>query len=74
MRWRRRHSGKAVAAPGVGGTQAGWAGKGREEAQEGRRGAGRWQVAWAGRKKEGRWAEIVARAKIQGSKRKSIFN
>jgi hypothetical protein len=47
MRWRRReeedkaealgagrlHSGKEDAAPGVGGTQAEWAGKGREEAQ-----------------------------------------
>jgi hypothetical protein len=29
----RLHSGKADAAPGVGGAQAGWAGKGREEAQ-----------------------------------------
>jgi hypothetical protein len=30
---RRLHSGKADAAPGVGGVQAGWAGKGREETQ-----------------------------------------
>jgi hypothetical protein len=29
----RLHSRKADAAPGVGGVQAGWAGKGREEAQ-----------------------------------------
>jgi hypothetical protein len=47
VRWRRReeedeaeapgagclHSGKANTAPGVGGAQAGWADKGREEAQ-----------------------------------------
>jgi hypothetical protein len=35
-------SGKADVAPGEGGAQAGWAGKGREEAQRGIRGAGRW--------------------------------
>jgi hypothetical protein len=38
----RLHSGKADAAPGVGVTQAGWAGKGREEAHRERRGTGRW--------------------------------
>jgi hypothetical protein len=37
----RLHSGKVGATPGVGGAQAGWAGKGREEAQRGKRGAGR---------------------------------
>jgi hypothetical protein len=87
-RWRRReeedeadapgagrlHLGKADAASGVGGVQAGWAGKGRKEAQRGRRVAGRWQVARVGRKKEGGRAKIVTRAEIQGSKRKSIFN
>jgi hypothetical protein len=31
---------------------------------------GRWQITRAGRKKEGGQAEIVARAEIQGSKRK----
>jgi hypothetical protein len=31
--WGRLHSGKADAVAGVGGAQAGWAGKGREEAQ-----------------------------------------
>jgi hypothetical protein len=54
---------------------------GRPAARLGRRkwpkrgggGVGRWQVAWAGRKKEGGWAEIIARAEIQGSKRKNQF-
>jgi hypothetical protein len=38
----RLHSRKTDAAPGIGGAQAGWAGKGGEEAQRGKRGAGRW--------------------------------
>jgi hypothetical protein len=88
VRWRHReeedeveasgaghlHIGKADATLGIGGAQARWAGKGREEAQRGRRGAGRWQVARARQKKEGGRAKIVARAEIQGTKRKSIFN
>jgi hypothetical protein len=78
MRRRRRerghlHSRKADAAPSVGGAQARWAGKGREEAQRGRRGAGQWQVTRAGQKKEGGRAKMVAQAEIQGSKRKSIL-
>jgi hypothetical protein len=39
-----------------------------------KKGSGRWQVARARRKKEGGQAEIVVRAEIQGSIRKSIFN
>jgi hypothetical protein len=46
----------------------------RKRPKRGGGGVGQWQVARAGRKKEGGRAKIVARAEIQGSKRKSIFN
>jgi hypothetical protein len=45
----------------------------RRRPKRGGGGVGQWQVARVGRKKEGGRAEIVARAEIQGSKRKSIL-
>jgi hypothetical protein len=46
----------------------------RRRPKRGGGGVGRWQVSPVGRKKELGRAVIVARAEIQGSKRKSIFN
>jgi hypothetical protein len=46
----------------------------RRRPKRGGGGVGQWQVTRARRKKEGGRTEIIARAEIQGSKRKSIFN
>jgi hypothetical protein len=85
--WKKKLRGAHAAVRGEGGGELGrleakaqWGGRPaaglgrRRRPKRGGGGVGRWQVARAGRKKEGGWAEIVARAEIQGSKRKSIFN
>jgi hypothetical protein len=56
----------------VGREAGGWAWE-KEAAQERRRGSGPVAGRMGGRKKDGGWAEIVAQAEIQGSKRKSIL-
>jgi hypothetical protein len=83
---KKKLGGVQTTVRGEGGGGLGWLEakaqwRGRLAARLGRRrrpkrgggGVGQWQVARAGREKEGGRAEIVARAEIQGSKRKSIL-